>query len=238
MNQTMKKSKRVLLKLSGEALQWSKEYWIEVEFLNELSKKLVYLSKYKWLEIVVVIWWWNIFRWVSGAASWIDRAAADYMGMLATVMNWVAFGDTIEECWNEVRIMSALEIPKVSELFIRRRAVKHLEKWRIVLSVWWSWNPYFTTDSAAVLRALELNCDYMIKWTQVDWVYDKDPHSNDDATKYDLLSIDEAVSKWLKIMDQSAIALAKDEKLPIFVCKIDEIEKIVSNNIKWTYVYV
>ncbi len=231
-----KKPKRILLKLSWEALQWDNEYWIDVDFLQELSKKLVYLSKYKWLQIIIVIWWWNIFRWVSWAASWIDRSQADYMGMLATVMNWIALWDAIESNWNEVRIMSALDVPKVAETFIRRRALKHLEKWRIVLSVAWSWNPYYTTDSAAVLRALELWCDFMVKWTKVDWIYDKDPARHEDAKKYENITLSDALWKWLKVMDQSAIALAKDEKLPIFVCKISDIEKILSKTIKWTYV--
>lgn len=230
------KIKRILFKLSWEALQWEKEYWIDVNFLQDLAKKLVYLSKYKWLQIIIVIWWWNIFRWVSGASNWLDRSQADYMWMLATIMNWIALWDAIETNWNEVRIMSALDIPKVAETFVRRRALKHLEKWRIVISVAGSGNPYYTTDSAAVLRALELDCDFMVKWTKVDWIYDKDPEKFDNAKKYENITLSDALWKWLKIMDQSAIALAKDEKLPIFVCKINDIEKILSKNIKWTYV--
>ncbi len=233
-----KTPKRVLLKLSWEALQWDKDYWIDVKLLDELAEKIVYLSKYKWVQIVIVIWWGNIFRWVSWAASGIDRSQADYMWMLATVMNGIALWDAIEKQWNQIRIMSALEIPRVAESFIRRRALKHLEKGRVVLTVSGTWNPYFTTDSAAVLRALELNCDFMIKWTKVDGIYDKDPEKDDTAQKYDTIWIDEALDKWLKIMDQSAIALAKDEKLPIFVCKLMDIEKILSKTIKWTYVHV
>ena len=233
-----KTPKRVLLKLSWEALQWDKDYWIDVKLLDELAEKIVYLSKYKWVQIVIVIWWGNIFRWVSWAASGIDRSQADYMWMLATVMNGIALWDAIEKQWNQIRIMSALEIPRVAESFIRRRALKHLEKGRVVLTVSGTWNPYFTTDSAAVLRALELNCDFMIQWTKVDGIYDKDPEKDDTAQKYDTIWIDEALDKWLKIMDQSAIALAKDEKLPIFVCKLMDIEKILSKTIKWTYVHV
>lgn len=230
----IKKPKRVLLKLSWEALATDKGYWIDVEFLDKLAKKVVYLSKYANIQIVIVIWWWNIFRWVAWAAKWIDRWTADYMWMLATVMNGVALWDAIEKNWNEVRVMSAIQIPQVAELFIRRRAIKHLEKQRIVIAVAWTWNPYFTTDSAAVLRALELNCDFMIKWTKVDWVYDKDPVKHKDAKKYNILSIDEALQKGLKVLDQSAIALAKDEWLDIFVTKIENIDKIWTNNIKWT----
>ena len=228
------KPKRILLKLSWEALASEKWYWIDVEFLNNLSQKVVYLSKYANIQVVIVIGWWNIFRWVAGAAKWIDRWTADYMGMLATIMNGMALWDAIEKNWNEVRIMSALEIPRVAETFIRRRALKHLNKQRVVICVAWTWNPYFTTDSAAVLRALELNCDFMVKWTKVDGVYDKDPAKHEDAIKYDILNIDEALKKWLRILDQSAIALAKDEWLDIFVTKIENIDKIWTTDIKWT----
>ncbi len=231
-----KKPKRILLKLSWEALQWDMDYWIDIKFLQELAKKLVYLSKYKGIQIVIVIWGGNIFRWVQWAASGMDRASADYMWMLATIMNGIALWDAIEKLWQEVRIMSAMPIPKVAEEFIRRRALKHLQKGRIVIAVAWTWNPYFTTDSAAVLRALELNCDYMVKWTKVDGIYDKDPAKYKDAKKYDIISLEEALKKWLRIMDQSAIALAKDEKLPIFVCKITDIDKIWTQDINWTLV--
>lgn len=228
------KPKRILLKLSWEALADKKWYWIDVEFLDKLAKKVVYLSKYTNIQIVVVIWWWNIFRWVAWAAKWIDRWTADYMWMLATIMNWMALWDSIEKNWNEVRIMSALEIPRVAETFIRRRAIKHLEKQRVVICVAWTWNPYFTTDSAAVLRALELNCDFMVKWTKVDGVYDKDPAKFSDAKRYDKLNVNEALEKWLRILDQSAIALAKDEKLDIIVTKIENIDNIWTNKLVWT----
>ncbi len=230
----MKKPKRILLKLSGEALADKQWYWIDTSFLDELAKKIVYLSKYANIQIIIVIWWWNIFRWVAWAAKWIDRWTADYMWMLATVMNGMALWDAIEKNWNEVRIMSALEIPRVAETFIRRRAIKHLDKQRVVICVAWTGNPYFTTDSAAVLRALELNCDFMVKWTKVDGVYDKDPAKFTDAKRYNNLSVDEALEKWLRILDQSAIALAKDEWLDIFVTKINSIDNIWSNKFKWT----
>ncbi len=228
------KPKRILLKLSWEALADKQGYWIDVEFLDKLAKKIVYLSKYANIQVIIVIWGWNIFRWVAGAAKWLDRGTADYMGMLATIMNWIALGDAIEKNWNEVRVMSALEIPRVAETFIRRRALKHLNKQRVVICVAWTGNPYFTTDSAAVLRALELNCDFMVKWTKVDWVYNKDPQKHSDATKYEILKIDEALQKGLRIMDQSAIALAKDEGLDIYVTKIDNIDKIGTADFSWT----
>ncbi len=160
------------------------------------------------------------------------------MGMLATVINGIALGNAIEKAGQSVRIMSAIEISKVAELFIYRRALKHLREKRIIIVVAGTGNPYFTTDSAAVLRALELHCDYMVKGTKVDGVYDKDPERFADAKRYEQVSINEALEKGLRIMDQSAIALAKDEKLPLFVCRIEDIDKIGSADIRGTYVYV
>ena len=233
---TLTKPSRILLKLSWEMLAWDKKYWIEVERLDCLAKKIVKLQK-KGIEIVIVIGWWNIFRWIKWAAEWMERWTADYMGMLATIMNGLALWDAIEKNWSEVRIMSAMEISRVSEVFIRRRAIKHLKRKRIILCVAGTWNPYFTTDSAAVLRALELNCEYMVKWTKVDWVYDKDPMKHKDAKKYDNISIDEALKLWLRIMDQSAIALAKDENLSIFVTKISDIDKIWTSTISGSMIF-
>lgn len=233
----LQKPKRILLKLSWEALQWKWDYGIEVEFVENLAKKIVFLHEKKNIETIIVVGWWNIFRWVSWAAKWLDRWTADYMWMLATVMNGIALGDAIEKNGIEVRVMSALEIPRVAEPFIRRRALKHLEKWRIIIAVAGSGNPYYTTDSAAVLRALELNCDFLVKGTKVDGIYDKDPKKNPDAIKYQQLDYQEALVKWLRVMDQSALALAKDENIPIFVCKIEDIDKIWWNEADfWTLV--
>jgi uridylate kinase len=226
-------AKRYLLKLSGEALQGKKDHGIDVEFLQELAGKVASLAN-SGKEVVIVIWGGNIFRWVSGAASGLDRSSADYMGMLATVMNGIALGDAIMKHGKEVRILSALEINKVSELFIRGRALKHLSKWRVVIAVAGSGNPFFTTDSAAVLRALELNCDLVVKGTKVDGVYDKDPKKFADAVKYTEVSFQEALEKNIRVLDQSALALAKDEKLPVFVCKIEDIDRLGTGNVHWT----
>lgn len=223
-------SNRYLLKLSWEALQWKLDHGIDVHFLQELAGKVVKLAK-SGKQIVIVIGGGNIFRWVSGAASGLDRSSADYMWMLATVMNGIALGDAIQKQGQEVRIMSALEINRVSELFIRGRAMKHLEKNRIVIAVAGSGNPFFTTDSAAVLRALELGCDVIVKGTKVDGVYDKDPKKYPDAVRYPTLTLQEALEKNLRVMDQSAIALAKDEKIPLFVCRIEDIDKLGSDEI-------
>lgn len=187
--------KRILLKLSGEALQGSGDHGIDTEFIDNLAKKIVTLTQEKDIEIIIVIGGGNIFRGVSGAAKGLDRTAADYMGMLATVINGIALGNAIEKAGQSVRIMSAIEIAKVAELFIYRRALKHLREKRIVVAVAGTGNPYFTTDSAAVLRALELHCDFMVKGTKVDGVYDKDPEKYSDAKRYDTVSITEALQK-------------------------------------------
>lgn len=231
-----KNPKRVLLKLSWEALAGDKWYGIDVQVLDSIASKIVKLSKDNNIQVVIIIWWWNIFRWISGAAEWMDRGTADYMWMMATMMNGLALGDAIEKKGNNVRIMSAIEAPRVAESYIRRRALKHLQKKRIVICVAGTWNPYFTTDSAAVLRALELNCDFMVKWTKVDGVYDKDPIKYPDAKKYDYLTMSEALKLGLKIMDQSAIALAGDENLSVFVTRIESIDKIGTDKIIGTFI--
>ena len=203
-------ARRYLLKLSGEALQGDLEYGIDVKFLEILARKIVALVA-SGKEIVIVIGGGNIFRGIAGAASGLDRSSADYMGMLATVMNGIALGDAIKQQGQEVRIMSALEINKVSELFIRGRAIKHLSRGRVIVAVAGSGNPYFTTDSAAVLRALELDCDMVIKGTKIDGVYSADPIKDPTATKYDTLSLQEALERNLRVLDQSALAMARDE---------------------------
>lgn len=158
------------------------------------------------------------------------------MGMLATIINGIAVGEAIEEAGVNVRVMSAIPTERVAENFIRRRALRHMEKGRVVICVGGSGNPYFSTDSAAVLRALELDCDCVVKATKVDGIYDKDPHKYDDATRYDILALDEAIKKDLRVMDQSAIALANDECMPIYVCKIEDIDNLSTDTITGTYV--
>ncbi len=236
MNPKLENPKRILLKLSWQALQGSQEFGIDVEFLNQLAQKLVYLSKQKQIQLVVVIGGWNIFRWAELAENWLDRAMGDYMGMMATVMNGIAICDAVEKYDQPVRVMSAIQIPRVAERFIKRRAEKHLRKSRVVLCVAGTGNPYNTTDSAAVLRALELNCDYMVKWTNVDGVYDKDPQVDSGAKMYDKLSLDKALKDEIRVMDQHAIAMAKEEWLPLFVCNIDKIDKVGGKDMVGTYV--
>lgn len=228
--------KRFLLKLSGEALQGKGEYGIDVDFLHDLAEKVVTLSKIHKKEVIIVIGGGNIFRGAAMAAKGLDRSSGDYMGMLATVINGIALGDAIERHGQEVRIMSAIEVPRVSELFIRRRAIKHLSNGRVVIAVGGSGNPFFTTDSAAVLRALELNCDVLVKGTKVDGVYDRDPQKHRDAVRYDRVTYSEVLAKGLRIMDQSALALAGDEKLPIFVCRIENIAELATDDVHGTIV--
>jgi uridylate kinase len=229
--------KRILIKLSGEALQWSQWYGIDPEFLSYIAKKVAFLASEHKLEIVIVVGWGNIFRWIELERGGFDRATGDNMGMLATIINGIAVGEAIEEAWVPVRVMSAIPNQKVAEDFIRRRAIRHLEKWRVVISVWGTGNPYFSTDSAAVLRALELWCEVVVKATKVDGIYNKDPKKHNDAERYEILSLEEALHKNLRVMDQSAIALANDEGMPIYVCRIDDIDWLLSEEIIWTFVH-
>lgn len=229
--------KRILIKLSGEALQWDQWYGIDPKFLSYIAKKIVYLIQDRKLEIVVVVGGWNIFRWVELEKGGFDRATGDNMGMLGTIINGIAIGEAIEDAWVEVRVMSAIPTERVAENFIRRRALRHLEKGRVVISVWWTGNPYFSTDSTAVLRALELTCDCVVKATKVDWVYTKDPKKHDDAERYEIISLEEALHKNLRVMDQAAIALANDEDMPIFICRIEDIDLIGTEEITWTFVH-
>lgn len=158
------------------------------------------------------------------------------MGMLGTMINGIAIGEAIEALDVDVRVMSAISAHKVAEDFIRRRALRHMEKGRVVVCVGGSGNPFFSTDSAAVLRALELHCDAVVKATKVDGIYDKDPKKHDDAVRYDVISMEDAIQKNVRVMDQAAIALAKDECMPIYVCRIEDIDRIISEDIAGTYV--
>jgi uridylate kinase len=229
--------KRVLLKLSGEALQWDQWYGIDPKFLAFLAKKIVHLVNNEKLEIVIVIGGGNIFRGIELEAGWFDRVTWDYMGMMGTIINWLAIGEAIENAWVNVRVMSAIPTHRVAEDFIRRRALRHIEQGRVVICVWWSGNPYFTTDSCAILRALELHCDVVVKGTKVDGIYDKDPKKYTDAVRHDSLYMHEVLHKDIRVMDQSAIAMAKDEEMPIYVCCIEDIDKITTEDIVGTFVH-
>ena len=207
---------RILLKLSGEALMGEDSYGINTEVLDFVAseiKEIVNLG----VQTGIVIGAGNIFRGVAGASKGMDRATADYMGMLATVINSLAMQDALERAGVDTRVQSAIPMQSVCEPYIRRRATRHLEKGRTVILAAGTGNPYFTTDSAGVLRALEIDADLIIKATKVDGVYDKDPVHHADAVKYDQLSYDQVLKQDLRVMDAAGIALAKEDGKPILV---------------------
>ncbi len=208
--------KRVLLKLSGEVLMGDTAFGVDVDTINRLAGELIDVQN-SGIELAVVIGGGNIFRGMSGTASGMDRASADYMGMLATVMNAIALQDAIERQGATVRVISALAIKEVAEPYIRRRAVRHLEKGRILIFAAGTGNPYFTTDTAASLRAMEIQADAVLKGTKVDGIYTSDPAKNPDATKYETVTFTEALTKRLGVMDSTAMSLCRDNHMPIVV---------------------
>ncbi len=210
------KYRRILLKLSGEALMGDNSFGISttvIDFVASEIKAVVALG----VETGLVIGAGNIFRGVAGASKGMDRSTADNMGMLATVMNSLAMQDALERCGVDTRVQSAIPMQSVCEPYIRRRATRHLEKGRTVIFAAGTGNPYFTTDSAGVLRALEIDADLIIKATKVDGVYDKDPVKYSDAVKYERLTYDTVLKQGLRVMDAAGIALAKEDKKPILV---------------------
>ena len=215
------KYKRILLKLSGEALMGDDSFGINTDVLGEISKEIKEIIDLG-VEVGIVIGAGNIFRGVKGASQGMDRTAADNMGMLATVINSLALQDSLERIGVTTRVMSAIPMRLVCEPYIRRRAARHLEKGRAVIFAAGTGNPYFTTDSAGVLRALEVDADIIIKATKVDGVYDKDPVLHDDAVKYETLSYDEVLNKNLRVMDAAGIALAKEDNKPILVLNMTQ----------------
>ncbi len=208
--------KRVLLKLSGEVLMGDTAFGINAETINRLAIELIEVQQ-TGVELAIVIGGGNIFRGMSGMASGMDRTSADYMGMLATMMNAIALQDAIERNGATVRVISALYIKEVAEPYIRRRAVRHLEKGRILIFGAGTGNPYFTTDTAASLRAMEIQADAVLKGTKVDGVYTADPNKDPTATKYDTLTFTEALTKRLGVMDATAMSLCRDNQMPIVV---------------------
>ncbi len=218
---TQPKLKRILLKLSGEVLMGNQQFGIDPEFVAELARE-VKAAKDTGLEICLVIGGGNIFRGMSGAAKGMDRAQADYMGMLATVMNALAMQNALEQLGVHTRVQSAIQMDAVCEPVIRRRAERHLEKGRVVIFAAGVGSPYFTTDSGAALRAAEMGCDALFKGTSVDGVYDADPKTNPQARRYDTVDYDTVLADNLKVMDASAVALCRDNNIPIVVFSIRE----------------
>ena len=231
--------KRVLLKISGEALMGDQGYGLHPPTVERIAAEVKTVHDLG-AEICMVIGGGNIFRGLQGSAQGMERTTADYMGMLATVMNALAMQSSLEEQGVHTRVVSAIPMDQVCEPYIRRRAVRHLEKKRVVIFAAGTGNPYFTTDTAATLRASEMACEAIFKGTQVDGIYDKDPKQHSDAVRYDAVTYDEVLQKRLKVMDASAIALARDNNLPIIVFSLDEpggFRGILSGNGTYTKVH-
>ena len=213
------RARRVLLKLSGEALMGSQEYGLDPEIVDRIAAEVRTVANLN-IEICLVIGGGNIFRGVSGAAKGMDRASADYMGMLATVINALAMQNALERNGVDTRVLSAIPMQSVCEPYIRRRAVRHMERGRVVIFAAGTGNPFFTTDTAAALRASEMSCDALLKATKVDGVYTEDPVENPNAERYETLSYHQVLSRDLRVMDASAISLARENNIPIVVFSI------------------
>jgi len=213
--------KRILLKLSGEALMGNRTHGVDPERIKAYCKEISELVK-TGVEIAIVIGGGNIFRGLSAASNGMDRVQADYMGMLATVINGLALQSTLEEIGVQTRLQTALKMESIAEPYIKRRAVRHLEKKRVVIFSAGTGNPFFTTDSAAVLRAIEINADVILKGTRVDGIYNLDPEKNKDAIKFEHLTFDDAITKKLKVMDSTAFTLSKENNLPIIVFNMNK----------------
>lgn len=218
--------KRVLLKLSGEALMGDQEFGISSDVINSYARQIKEIVELG-VEVSIVIGGGNIFRGLSGATQGVDRVTGDHMGMLATVINSLALQNAIEKLGVPTRVQTAIEMPKIAEPFIKRKAQRHLEKGRVVIFGAGTGNPYFTTDTAAALRAIEMNTEAVLKATKVDGIYDKDPVKYADAVKYDRVTYTEVLNKDLKVMDATAISLCRENKLPIVV-----FDSLTEGNIK------
>lgn len=204
------------MKLSGEALMGDRQYGIDPKRLAEYAQEIKNVVD-KGIEVAIVIGGGNIFRGIAGASNGIDRVQADYMGMLATIINGLALQSAIEDAGIKTRLLTAIKMEQVAEPFIKRRAVRHLEKGRVVIFGGGTGNPYFTTDTAAVLRAIEVGAEVILKGTRVDGVYNSDPEKNDNATKFKNITFKDVLSKGLKVMDMTAFTLSEENKLPIIV---------------------
>lgn len=213
--------KRILLKLSGEALMGTGQFGIDPDATGRVAEE-IRLAKEAGYELCLVVGGGNIFRGLAAAARGFDRASADYMGMLATVMNALALQNALEGQGVDTRVLSAIPMASVSEPYIRRRAVRHMEKGRIVIFAAGTGNPFFTTDTAAALRAAEMGCDALFKGTSVDGIYDSDPKTNPAARRYEQISFGQVLNDNLKVMDAAAVALCRDNRIPIVVFNIRE----------------
>jgi len=218
--------KRVLLKLSGEALMGDAGYGIDPKVLDSLAAQIKDVVSDE-LELAIVVGGGNIFRGLAASAQGMDRSQADYIGMLATVMNALALQQALEAIGVDTRVQSAIEMRQCCEPYIRRRAIRHLEKGRVVIFAAGSGNPYFTTDTAAALRACEIDADCIMKATKVDGVYSDDPKKNPDAVKYDTISYDEVLAQHLQVMDSTATSLSMDNEIPVLLFALKDPENIL-----------
>ena len=226
----MLKYKRILLKLSGEALAGEQKFGISTEVLNNFARQLKEVHDVG-VELAVVIGGGNIFRGIAAQDQGFERATGDALGILATIMNAIALQNAIEKLGVPTRVLTAVQMPEIAEPYIRRRAIRHLEKGRIIILAGGTGNPYFTTDSGGALRALEINADILAKGTKVNGIYDKDPQKYTDAVKFDKISFDDTLSKDLRVMDAAALSLCRENQLPIIVFNVLEdgnIKKMVS----------
>ena len=234
----IKKCNRILLKVSGEALMGDKSFGQDHQIINKICTEIKELHN-KNIQICLVVGGGNIFRGMSASKSGMERASADHMGMLATVINAIALQDALEKLSVPTRIQSAIPMTAICEPYIKRKAVRHMEKNRIVIFAAGTGNPFFTTDTAAALRAIEMSCDCLLKATQVDGVYDSDPKANIKAKKYNNITYSEVLSKDLKVMDASAISLAREHELPILVYSIkqdNELKRIFNGKGSFTII--
>jgi uridylate kinase len=222
--------KRILLKLSGEILGGDKGHGISTEKLDDIASEIIEIQQ-SGIEVAIVVGGGNIFRGISSSSIGIERATADYVGMLATVMNAVVIQEVLEKKGAQTRVLSALEIREIAESYIRRRALRHLEKGRIIIFAAGTGNPFFTTDTAAALRAAEIKADVLLKGTKVDGIYDNDPMFFPSAVRYGKLTYNEALEKDLKVLDTSAFSLCKENKIPIIVFNVVQkgnIKKVIN----------
>mgnify|MGYP000774088580 FL=1 len=230
--------KRILLKLSGEGLMGDKSFGMSAEVIDNLARQIKDVHD-AGVEICLVVGGGNIFRGAKEASKGMNRTVADHVGMLATVMNALYLQNALEKIGVQARVLSGLNIPEVCEHYIYRRALRHLEKGRVVIFAAGTGNPYFTTDTGAALRASEMQCDVILKSTQVDGVYDSDPKKNPDAKRYDAVSYDEVIEKQLKVMDIAAVALARENNIPVVVFAQsgeDALAKVVSGEGNFTII--
>ena len=227
-----------MLKLSGEALMGNKDFGIDLNTINSITEQILYIFK-KGIKLSIVVGGGNIFRGISASSVGMDRSSADYTGMMATVINSLILQNSIERMGVDTRVLSAIKIENVCESYIRRKAIRHIEKGRIVIFAAGTGNPYFTTDTAAALRASEMKCDILLKATKVDGIYDSDPKKNKNAKKLYDLSYDYVINNNLRVMDTSSILLAKENKIPVLVFSIlekDSLKNIINGKGKFTLI--